>query len=161
VGIQVTNGGGVSGTFTLQMQLYAPGFFAFNGGPYAAATHLDGTYLGPPTLYPSLTTPAHRGELVVFYANRFGQTMPANRVCIRLRDTDGTLLLTPKNVSDRQCYRFWPSHAPRTNEPACGSARLLVDVLGGKTLVGERVRLSIHNVAAVRQLLAARYARGN
>jgi len=39
-----------------------------------AATHADGTLLGPPTLYPGSTTPAKPGETVVLYANGFGPT---------------------------------------------------------------------------------------
>jgi uncharacterized protein (TIGR03437 family) len=39
-----------------------------------AATHTDGAYIGPATLYPGLTTPARAGEIVVLYANGFGAT---------------------------------------------------------------------------------------
>jgi uncharacterized protein (TIGR03437 family) len=46
----------------------------FNGGPYVAATHLNGSYIGPTTLYPGSTTPAQPGEIVVLYANGFGPT---------------------------------------------------------------------------------------
>jgi uncharacterized protein (TIGR03437 family) len=74
VPVQVTAGGAVSALFTAQAQTVAPAFFVFNGGPYVAATHADGNYLGPATLYPSATTPAAPGETVVLYANGFGAT---------------------------------------------------------------------------------------
>ncbi|MGO9254770.1 MAG: hypothetical protein ACLQU1_00485, partial [Bryobacteraceae bacterium] len=55
-----------------------PSFFIFNGGPYVAATHLDGTYLAPPNLFSgATTTPAKPGETVVLYANGFGPTSAA------------------------------------------------------------------------------------
>jgi len=46
----------------------------FNGGPYIAAMHANGTLLGPVSLYPGSTTPAEPGETIVLYANGFGQT---------------------------------------------------------------------------------------
>jgi uncharacterized protein (TIGR03437 family) len=58
----------------VQAQALSPSFFVFNGGPYVAATHLNGSYLGPTTLYPGLTTPAKPNEIVVLYANGFGTT---------------------------------------------------------------------------------------
>ena len=48
--------------------------FVFNGGPYVAAVHLDGTLIGPTTLYPGSSTPAKPGEIVEIYANGFGPT---------------------------------------------------------------------------------------
>ncbi len=74
VQVQVTNAGVTSTTFTAQAQSLAPSFFAFNGGPYVAATHAGGSYLGPPSLYPGVTTPAKPGETVVLYGNGFGPT---------------------------------------------------------------------------------------
>ncbi len=65
---------GASASFTAQAQPTAPSFFVFNGGPYIAATHANGTLLGPVSLYPGSTTPARPGETVVLYANGFGQT---------------------------------------------------------------------------------------
>jgi uncharacterized protein (TIGR03437 family) len=63
-----------SAPFTVQAQTESPSFFVFNGGPYVAATHLNGSYIGPTTLYPGSTTPAQPGEIVVLYANGFGPT---------------------------------------------------------------------------------------
>ncbi len=72
--VQVTNNGVTTASFTALAQSLSPSFFVFNGGPYVAATHTDGTLLGPATLYPNLTTPAKPGEIVVLYANGFGST---------------------------------------------------------------------------------------
>lgn len=74
VAVQVTNNGVTTASFTAQARSLSPSFFVFNGGPYVAATHTDGTLLGPTTLYPNLTTPAKPGEIVVLYANGFGPT---------------------------------------------------------------------------------------
>lgn len=74
VPVVVTNNGAVGAAFTAQAQSISPSFFVFNGGPYVAATHADGSYIGPTTLYPGSTTPAKPGETVVLYANGFGPT---------------------------------------------------------------------------------------
>jgi uncharacterized protein (TIGR03437 family) len=77
VQVQVTANGTVSAQFTAQAQAESPSFFVFNGGPYVAATHANGNYLGPASLYPGSTTPAKPGETVVIYANGFGPTSGA------------------------------------------------------------------------------------
>ncbi len=74
VQVVLTVNGNASAPFPVQSQPIAPSFFLFNGGPYVAATHADGTLLGPTSLYPALTTPAKPGETVVLYANGFGPT---------------------------------------------------------------------------------------
>ncbi len=77
VEVKVTTGGVTSAGFTVQAQTESPSFFVFNGGPYPAATHADGTFLGPHGLFPAfpdLTTPAKPGETVAIYANGFGVT---------------------------------------------------------------------------------------
>ncbi len=74
VPVQITNNGAISATFMVQAQAEAPSFFVFNGGPYIAATHADGSYIGPTSLYPGLTTPAKPKETIVIYANGFGPT---------------------------------------------------------------------------------------
>jgi len=73
VQVVVTNNGTVSAAFTAQAQPLSPSFFVFDA-TNVAATHADGTLLGPPTLYPGSTTPAKPGETVVLYANGFGPT---------------------------------------------------------------------------------------
>ncbi len=74
VAVQVNNNGTVTAAFTAQAQAAAPSFFVFGGGPYIAAIHSTGAYLGPASLYPGATTPAKPGEIVTVYANGFGPT---------------------------------------------------------------------------------------
>ena len=57
---------------TVQAQPISPAFFIFGGGPYVAAEHANGSFLGPATLYPGATTPAKPGETIVLYGNGFG-----------------------------------------------------------------------------------------
>ncbi len=72
VPVQVSDNGVISANFMVQAQAESPSFFVFGGGPYIAATHANGTYLGPASLYPGFTTPAQPGETIVMYANGFG-----------------------------------------------------------------------------------------
>jgi len=69
----VVSGGATTANFTAQAQALSPSFFVFDGA-HVAATHADGTLLGPASLYPGLTTPAKPNEAVVLYANGFGPT---------------------------------------------------------------------------------------
>jgi uncharacterized protein (TIGR03437 family) len=73
VTVKVTSGGTTSAAFTAQAQPLSPSFFIFAGG-YVIGSHLNGTLLGPTTLYPGSSTPAQPSELVVLYANGFGPT---------------------------------------------------------------------------------------
>jgi uncharacterized protein (TIGR03437 family) len=72
VQVVVTNNGAASASFTVQAQPASPSLFVFGGGPYVAAEHVDGTLLGPATVYPGASTPARPGETVVLYGNGFG-----------------------------------------------------------------------------------------
>ncbi|MBS1858978.1 MAG: hypothetical protein JST11_26635 [Acidobacteria bacterium] len=74
VPVVVTNNGATAAAFTAQAQPLSPSFFVFNGGPYVAATHANGTLIGPASLYPGATSPAAPGETIVVYANGFGPT---------------------------------------------------------------------------------------
>jgi uncharacterized protein (TIGR03437 family) len=74
VQVVVTNRATAGAAFTAQAQSLSPSFFVFNGGPYVAATHPNGSLIGPATLYPGSTTPAKPGETIVLYANGFGST---------------------------------------------------------------------------------------
>jgi len=76
VSVRVTVNGVTSAPFTVNAQTASPAFFTFGGTSYVAATHADGTYLGPGTLYPGATTPAKPGETVVLYGNGFGAVNP-------------------------------------------------------------------------------------
>ncbi len=73
VQVQVTNNGAVSGTFTVQVQQYSPSFFVFDG-THVTGTHVDGSLLGPTSLYPGFSTPAKPNETLILYANGFGPT---------------------------------------------------------------------------------------
>lgn len=77
VSVRVTVNGVTSAPFTVNAQAASPAFFTFGGTSYVAATHADGTYLGPSTLYPGITTPAKPGETIVLYGNGFGAVTPA------------------------------------------------------------------------------------
>ena len=80
VQVVVTNNGAATAAFTAQAQPISPSFFVFSGGPYVAAEHVDGSLIGPATLYPGASTPAKPGETVVIYANGFGATsVPDNQ----------------------------------------------------------------------------------
>jgi uncharacterized protein (TIGR03437 family) len=74
VPVKVTSNGVTSANFMAQAQAQSPAFFIFGGGPYIAATHANGSYIGPSSLYPGLTTPAQPGETILMYANGFGTT---------------------------------------------------------------------------------------
>jgi uncharacterized protein (TIGR03437 family) len=74
VPVQVSDNGVISAKLMVQAQAESPSFFVFGGGPFIAATHANGSYLGPTSLYPGLTTPAQPGETIVMYANGFGST---------------------------------------------------------------------------------------
>jgi uncharacterized protein (TIGR03437 family) len=76
VQVKVTTGGVTSASFTAQAQPESLSFFIFGAGPYVVGTHLNGSDLGPTTLYNGLTTPAAPGELVILYANGFGPIAP-------------------------------------------------------------------------------------
>ncbi len=72
--VQVNNNGVKSAPASIVLQQYSLSFFIFGAGPYAAATHLSGSLIGPASLYAGLTTPAQRGETIVLYGNGFGAT---------------------------------------------------------------------------------------
>jgi uncharacterized protein (TIGR03437 family) len=74
VPLVVTSGGTAGTAFTAPAQSISPSFFVFNGGPYVAAAHANGSLIGPTGLYPGSTTPAKPGEIVVLYATGFGPT---------------------------------------------------------------------------------------
>jgi uncharacterized protein (TIGR03437 family) len=73
VQVVVTNNGAASAIFTAPAQALSPSFFVFDG-THVAATHVNGTLVGPTTLYPGFSTPAKPGETIVLYANGFGTT---------------------------------------------------------------------------------------
>ena len=74
VAVKVTAGGLTSAAANVNAQAISPSFFIFGAGPYVAAEHANGSFLGPSSLYPGLTTPATPGETIVLFANGFGPT---------------------------------------------------------------------------------------
>jgi uncharacterized protein (TIGR03437 family) len=74
--VQVTVSGVPSAAFSSQAQAESISFFVLSGGPYVLATHLDGSLIGPSSLFPGATTPAKPGEQIVFYTNGYGPTNP-------------------------------------------------------------------------------------
>jgi uncharacterized protein (TIGR03437 family) len=74
VQVQAATNAGTSASFAAQAQAESPSFFIFGAGPYVAATHADGSLIGPTSLYPGQSTPAQPGETIVLYANGFGST---------------------------------------------------------------------------------------
>jgi uncharacterized protein (TIGR03437 family) len=74
VQVVVTNGATASAAFTATAKTVSPSFFIFGGGPYVAAVHANGSYIGPTTLYPGATTPAVPGETILLFGNGFGTT---------------------------------------------------------------------------------------
>ncbi len=71
--VQVSVNGASSNTVSVSGASLAPSFFVFDGA-HVVGTHLNGADLGPPSLYPGLTTPAKAGETVILYGNGFGPT---------------------------------------------------------------------------------------
>jgi uncharacterized protein (TIGR03437 family) len=92
VQVQVTANGQTSATSFVQSQALSASFFVFDG-THVVGTHLNGTDIGPTTLYAGLTTPAHPGEEVVLYANGFGPTSDA--VVAGLKSQSGSLPALP------------------------------------------------------------------
>jgi uncharacterized protein (TIGR03437 family) len=74
VQVVVTNNGTASASFTAQAQVLSPSWFVVSDNQHVAATHADGSLLGP-TSFSVLGytfTPAKPGETVALYANGFG-----------------------------------------------------------------------------------------
>jgi uncharacterized protein (TIGR03437 family) len=73
IAVQVTNGGVKSNVVNSPAQPLALAFFTFDA-THITATHLDGSLIGPTTLYPGYSTPAKPGETIIVYGNGFGPT---------------------------------------------------------------------------------------
>jgi uncharacterized protein (TIGR03437 family) len=80
VPVVVKNGVGSSDAVLALQQTAAPALFEFPGGKYAAAVHVDGSFIASPALVQQqgLTggTPAHVGETIVLFGTGFGATKP-------------------------------------------------------------------------------------
>ena len=75
VQLQTYNFGLASAAVTVQIQDVAPAFFLQSDGIHIAATHANGTLVGPTTI--TGATPAGPGETIVLYGTGFGVTNPA------------------------------------------------------------------------------------
>lgn len=77
--IQITNNGLPSAVILVPVNALAPAFFIIgtgsNGNNYIAATHADGTLIGPTAVFKT-ATPAKPGETIVLYATGLGITSP-------------------------------------------------------------------------------------
>ena len=93
VQVQVNNNGVKSAPADILVQALAPSLFVLGAGPYVTAVHLNGSLVGPTTLYPGLSTPAQPGETIVLFANGFGPTSAA--VVAGAEQQGGTLAVTP------------------------------------------------------------------
>jgi len=71
VPVVVTNGAGVSEAFNVNKTSLSPAFALIGGTKYLAATHANGTYVGPTSEGP-LFTPVAPGEEIVLYGFGFG-----------------------------------------------------------------------------------------
>jgi uncharacterized protein (TIGR03437 family) len=80
VPVVVKNAAGTSDAVLALQQTGAPALFEFPGGKYAAAFHVDGSFIASPVLVQQqgLTggTAAHVGETIVLFGTGFGATQP-------------------------------------------------------------------------------------
>jgi uncharacterized protein (TIGR03437 family) len=74
VAVQLTNGASTGAPFTVKVKNAAPAFLLFGATRYIAATHVDGSLLGPTSMsVPGYAfTPAQPNETIILYANGFG-----------------------------------------------------------------------------------------
>ncbi len=96
VQIKVTSGATTSEPYNVTARAVAPSFLLFGGGKYAVATHADGSLVGPPALYPGLSTPAQPNETIVMYTVGFG--LPATSL-IDGSSTQSGALSTPPSIT--------------------------------------------------------------
>jgi uncharacterized protein (TIGR03437 family) len=73
--LQTYNFGLASTAVTVQIQDVAPAFFLQSDGKHLAATHADGSLIGPTGT--AGATPAAPGETIILYGTGFGVTNPA------------------------------------------------------------------------------------
>jgi uncharacterized protein (TIGR03118 family) len=73
--LTTNNKGLISGNVSIQVQALAPAFFTSSDGKHLAATHADGSMVGPAGT--NGVTPAKPGETISLYGSGFGATNPA------------------------------------------------------------------------------------
>jgi uncharacterized protein (TIGR03437 family) len=91
--VVVKNNGVSSSPFSVNLIKISPAFLQFGAGPYVAATHADGSLIGPASLYPGSSTPAKAGELVVVYGIGFG--LPGTTIVNGSSTQSGSLPVFP------------------------------------------------------------------
>ena len=92
----ITNNNGlVSASASIQVQSLGPAFFPSSDGKHVAATHADGSIVGPAGT--AGETPAKPGETIVLYGTGFGATNPAipNGMLV----TAALALVTPPTIT--------------------------------------------------------------
>lgn len=97
VQLQTYNAGLASAALTVTVQDVAPAFFLQGDGKHVAATHADGTLIGPADPATG-ATPAAPGETIVMYGTGFGPTNPAA--------PEGKLITTPLNLATLPTITF-------------------------------------------------------
>jgi uncharacterized protein (TIGR03437 family) len=141
VPVQITNPSGVSQTVMANLQSVSPALFLWNG-KYAAATRPDYSLVGPPNLFPGVTTiPARPGDVVILWATGFGPTSPSavpagintpsdtlystsSPVIVMIGNIPATVLaavLTPGNAGLYQIAVTVPPNAPAGDLPVIAS----------------------------------------
>ncbi len=70
--VTVSNNGVESAPFAVSMQQVQPALLTIGAQGHVAAVHVDGSLVGPASLYPGFTTPARRGETILVFAVGFG-----------------------------------------------------------------------------------------
>jgi uncharacterized protein (TIGR03437 family) len=92
VSVVVTNNGASSAPFASTLRSSSPSFFQW-AGRYAVATHVDGSLLGPTTLYPGASTPARPNEVITLWMTGFG--LPATSLVQGSASQSGSLPANP------------------------------------------------------------------
>ncbi len=93
VSIVVSRGSSSVVPFGAVMKTAVPSLLLFSPKGYVASTHLDGSLLGPTSLYPGASTPAKAGEHIVVYAVGFG--LPSTTLVNGSASQSGTLPTLP------------------------------------------------------------------
>jgi uncharacterized protein (TIGR03437 family) len=91
--VVVSNGTSSSTPVNMTMTAAVPTFLLFSQG-YVTATHADNSLVGPTTLYPGSSTPAHVGETVVLWTIGFG--LPTTTLVAGSSTQSGPLPSLPK-----------------------------------------------------------------
>ena len=91
--VVVKNGSDSSAPFPVPKDKVNPSALTFDTLGHAVATHLDGSLLGPTSLYPGLSTPGKGGETVTLWTVGFG--LPTTPLVEGSATQSGSLPSTP------------------------------------------------------------------